>query len=241
MDTLTRAQNASSLQSGSEALLAIARYRVSETDAIEPFRDAIPLRARVWFESGNYLKSLETLLTEKVSLALYHPDIRWQALPGDAIRQPSSVKARREGGRVIFAATFAQGGSAADVLAVDGLAAEEADALVGEFNEDEERLWSDFGKVSDQILLSQVTIRPAARALRGLLLGDDLRLPIMKSMVYGHTAPGDDLVLSSPAVPTLERTLAVTDQVKGDQGRRQRVPTLNEVKRIAAAKVAQGN
>jgi tetratricopeptide (TPR) repeat protein len=240
MDTLTRAQNASSLQSGSEALLAIARYRITQTDMVEPFRDAIPLRARVWFESGNYLKSLETLLVERVPLALYHPDIKWQALPADASRKPLSVKARREGGRVLFAATFEQGGKA-DVLAVDGLSAEEADALVGDFNGIEEPLWVDFGKVSDQILMSQVPVRPAVREMRMLLLGSGLRLPIMKSMVYGRSGPGEDLIKSSSAVPALERAVAVTDRVEGDQGHKQRVPTLDEVKRVAAAKIGLGN
>jgi len=240
MDTLTRAQNANSLQSGSESLLAIARYRISQTEVSEPFRDAIPLRARVWFESGNYLRSLETLLIEKVPLALYHPDIKWQTLPGDATRKPSSVKGRREGGRIIFAATFEQGGTA-DVLAMSGLATEEAAVLVREFNENKDPYWGDYGKVSDQILMSQVPVRPAVREMRGLLLRSELRLPIMKSMVYGRSAPGEDIIKSSATVPMLERAVAVTDQVKGDQGHKQRVPTLAEVKRVAAARIGLGN
>jgi hypothetical protein len=240
MDTLARVESAAALQNGSESLLAVERTRIERQGFPEPFRDALPLRSRVWFEAGEYQKAFEGLLTGAVPVALYHPGMRWEALPGDAARNPTSVKARLEGGRIIFAATF-DGTAPADVLAVSGLTSEDAKRLLNDFAAMEEQSWSDYGKVSDQILLSPVPVRPAAEALRELLLAQDVRLRIMKSMVYGHTLPGDELIRGSGMGVALGPSIPTPDQVKGDQGRRQRVPTLAEVKRIAAAKIARND
>ncbi len=236
MDTLTRAQNAASLQIGSETLLSIARSRISRDDIPEPFRDAIPLRARIWFESGDYLKALETMLAKAVPIALYSPGMSWESLPGDATQRPLAVKARQEGRRIVFEATF-KGDKKADVLALNDLSAADAEALLKEFSKTSEQSWSEYGKVSDQILLTPIAIRPALSKLRELLLDPQLRLLLMKSMVYGRSAPGDEIVRLPQGATALDRTVAILDQVKGDQGRDYRVPSLDEVKQAAANKI----
>jgi hypothetical protein len=234
MDTLARVQNASALQSGSEMLLGIARTRIARGASLEPFREAIPLRARLWFESGDYQKALETMLATTVPVALYNPSMTWESLPGDATQRPLAVRARREGQRVVFEATF-EGDRKADVLALGGLGAADAESLVGEFAQEREGGWREYGKVSDQILMSPVGVRPALRELRALLLGE--RLLLMKSMVYGRSAPGDEFVQLPQGRAGLERALSSLDTVEGDQGRDYKVPALEEVKRAAAAKI----
>lgn len=235
MDMLTRLQNASYLRGGAEELLAIARARISSYESPEAFRDAIPLRAHVWFESGDYLKALEALLTPEAPLALYSPTLSWRALPGDGTSKPVSVSARRESSGVVFRAIF-DGGRKADVLALEGLAPAEIEALLKDFPEVSEQSWSEYGKVSDQILLTPVALRPESRKLRDLLLGPKLRTLLVKSMVYGRNAPGVSLVRPSANTTVPERTLETIDRVNGDQGRNYRVPSLDEVKQLAMAK-----
>jgi len=234
MTTLTRVQNAASLQMGSEALLSLARARAERGAALEPFREAIPLRARLWFESGDYQRALETLFAAEVPVALYSPGMTWESLPGDSTQKPLAVSARRDGQRVVFEATF-EGDKKADVLALDGLGMADADALVKEFADGSERFWRDYGKASDQILITPVAIRPALRELRELMLGEQLLL--MKSMVYGRSAPGEEFVRLPPGGVGIERVLTNVDRVEGDQGREYKVPTLEEVKRAAAEKI----
>src|SRR6185369_1462087 len=142
-------------------------------------------RSRLWFESGEYLRALKILFTEKVPIALYHPALKWEVLPGDAAQKPLGVKARlNQDGRVIFTATF-DGDKQTDVLAISGLSAVDRDSLLKDFAEIPESFWSDAGKVSDQILFVPVTIRPSSLALRNFLLSENAQLIIMKSMVYG--------------------------------------------------------
>jgi hypothetical protein len=237
MDLLTRLQNASNLRSGSEQLLAIARARIEGREIPEAFRDAIPLRANLWFESGNYIKALDALIPMQVPIALYSPTLSWQTLPGDAVHKPVSVAARLEGSRVIFEATFAEQ-KKADVLVLDNLAPADAEALQKDFSENSEQMWSEVGKVSDQILLASVTLRPSLRELRDLLLSAKLRTLLVKSMVYGRNAPGRDLVQLSNGTAS-ERVVALVDQVNGDGGRTFQIPSLNEVKQLAKTKVGQ--
>ena len=239
MDTLTRYQNASALQSGSEVLLAIARARIDE-DMPEGFRETLPLRARFWYESGDYLKAFLSLFTDTMPLALYHPDIRWQSLPGDAARIPLTVRARLEGGQLIFSAEFEEK-KEADVLAVDGLPAADAKAFLDNLSDIPGPIWSVHGKVSDQILLMPVPLRPAALTLRNFLLAQDNRLRIMKSMIYGRNAPGDEFLHMQQGKSAIERGRASIDEVKGDQGRLLKVPTLATVKQIAAIRLRPGN
>lgn len=231
MTTLTRVQNAASLQVGSETLLNLARARAERDAALEPFREAIPLHARLWFEFGDYQRALETLLAADVPVALYSPGMTWDSLPGDSTQKPLAVRARRDGQRVIFEATF-EGDKKADVLALDGLSTADANALVKEFSYDGERFWHDYGKASDQILLTTVDIRPALRELRELMLSEQLLL--MKSMVYGRSAPGEEFVRLPQGGAGIERVPTNVDRVEGDQGREYKVPTLEEVKRAAA-------
>lgn len=239
MDMLTRLQNASYLRSGSEELLVIARSRISSSESLEAFRDAIPLRANLWFESGNYLKALDTLLTPEVPIALYSPTVSWRALPGDAATKPLSVTARQEDSRIVFQALF-DGGKKADVLALEGLAKADADALLKDFSEVPEDSWSQYGRISDQILLTSIGLRPQLRELRDLLLGPKLRTLLVKSMVYGRNAPGVDLVQPPEGITTLQRTVATIDRVNGDQGRNYQIPSLDEVKKAANAKTKTG-
>ncbi|HEX8290752.1 MAG TPA: hypothetical protein VF570_03285, partial [Pyrinomonadaceae bacterium] len=89
--------------------------------------------------------------------------------------------------------------------------------------------------VSDQILLTPVAVRPALRELRELMLDEQLLL--MKAMVYGRNAPGEEFVRLPPRGAGVERALTSIDRVEGDQGREYRVPTLDEVKRAAADKI----
>ena len=236
MDTLTRVQNAASLQMGSEALLGIARSRISRSDIPEPFRDAIPLRARIWFESGDYSKAFETIFMEGIPLALYSPGMSWESLPGDAAQRLLDVKARLDGQRIVFEATF-EGDKKADVLALKGLSAQEAEALLNKFPAASKRSWPEYGKASEQILLTPVAVRPALWELRDLLLEQPLRSLLMKSMVYGRSAPGDEFVRLPQGAIDLNRTVAILDQVMGDQGRDYRVPSLDEVKQAAANKI----
>lgn len=240
MDTLTREENAASLQSGSEALLVIVRNRMSRSESLLPFREHIPLRSRLWFESGDYMKAFEGLFVDEIPIALYHPDIRWQILPGDAVRKPLSVKARREGERMIFAAEFEEG-KPVDVLALSGLPDKDSDSLLKTFNEIKEPGWSEFGKVSDQILLTPLSLRSSLQSARALLQADDVRLRVFKSMIYGRIAPGEDYLRIAAGTPALEQVVTTLDQVKGDQGIRYKVPSLAEVKQIAAAKIARKN
>jgi hypothetical protein len=235
MDLLTRLQNASYLRGGVEELLAIARSRISSYESPEAFRDAMPLRANVWFESGDYLRALEALLTPEAPLALYSPTLSWHALPGDGTSKPVSVSARRESSGVAFRAIF-NGGRNADVLALEGLSPAEIDALLKDFPQVSEQSWSEYGKVSDQILLTPVALRPELRKLRDLLLGPKLRTLLVKSMVYGRNAPGVSLVRQSANTTVPERTLETIDRVNGDQGRNYRVPSLDEVKQLAISK-----
>jgi hypothetical protein len=237
MTALTRVQNAASLQTGSEALLGVARARAERGATLEPFREAIPLRARLWFEFGDYQKALETLLTADVPVALYSPGMTWRSLRGDTTQKPLAVSARRDGQSVIFAATF-EGDKKADVLALDGLGAADADALVKGFADDGDRFWRDYGTVSDQILLSPVGIRPALRELRELMLDEQLLL--MKSMVYGRSAPGEEFVRLPQGGAGIERVPTNVDRVEGDQGREYKVPSLDEIKRSAAEKIRSG-
>lgn len=239
MDTLTRYQNASALQSGSEGLLAIARGQLDE-DPPKGFRESLPLTARFWYESGDYLKAFTSLFTGTTPIALYHPDIRWQSLPGDVARKPLSVSGRLEGGRLIFSAVF-EGDKKTDVLAIDGLSEDDAEALYNSLGSATEVSWSDYGKVSDQILLTSVPLRPAALAFRDFLLAPDIRLRVMKSMIYGSNAPGTEFLLTRQATTAFERRRASVDEVKGDRGGPLRVPTLAEVKRLAAVRVGRGN
>jgi hypothetical protein len=239
MDTLTRHQNASALQSGSEGLLAIARTQLDD-DPPSGFRESLPLTARFWYESGEYLKAFSSLFAGTTPIALYHPDIRWQALPGDVARKPHGVSGRLEGGRLIFSAVFEEK-KEADVLAVDGLPADDAEALYNSLGSASEVAWSDYGKVSDQILLTSVPLRPAALAFRKFLLAPDIRLRVMKSMIYGRNAPGTEFLLTQQGATAFERRRASVDEVKGDRGGLLRVPTLAEVKRVAAGRVGRGN
>jgi hypothetical protein len=234
---LTRLQNASYLRRGSEDLLAIARSRIAGRQSPEVFRDAIPLRANLWFESGDYLKSLETLLTPDIPIALYSPTLSWKSLPGDAgfTKLPLRIGARLEGSNIIFEATF-EGEKKVDVLLLEGLPAVDAQALVKDFSEMPEQAWSEYGKISDQILLTPVTLRPALSEFRDLLLGPKLRILLMKSMVYGRNVPGSDLINHSDD-KTLERVVALVDQVNGDEGRAYQIPKLDEVKQFAKTKV----
>jgi hypothetical protein len=173
-------------------------------------------------------------------VALYHPDIHWQALPGDAVRKPLTVSARLESNHVIFSAKFDEN-KLADVLAVDGLPAIDSEALVKDFNGIQQPFRSEYGKVSDQILLTPLALRPAARALRSFLLVQDTRLRVMKSMIYGRNAPGDEFLTMPQGNPAIGRERASFDKVKGDQGRLLKVPTLAEVKQIAASRIGRGN
>jgi hypothetical protein len=235
MDMLTRLQNASYLRNGSEELLVIARSRISSSESPEAFRDAIPLRANLWFESGNYLKALDTLLVPEVPIALYSPTLSWRTLPGDAPTKPASITARQEDSRIVFQALF-EDGKRADVLTLEGLAGADANALLKDFSEIPEDSWSQYGRISDQILLTPVTLRPELRKLRELLLAPKLRTLLVKSMVYGRNAPGDNLVQPPINLTTLQRTVATIDRVNGDQGRNYQVPGLDEVKQLAKAK-----
>jgi hypothetical protein len=239
MDMLTRLQNASYLRSGSEELLVIARSRISSSESPEAFRDAIPLRANLWFESGNYLKALDSLLAPEVPIALYSSTLSWQTLPGDAAIKTVSIMARQEDSRIVFQALF-DGGKKADVLALEGLAKADADALLKDFSEVSEDSWSQYGRISDQILLTPIGLRPQLRELRDLLLGPKLRTLLVKSMVYGRNAPGVDLVEPPEGITKLQRTLATIDRVNGDQGRNYQIPSLDEVKKVANAKTKSG-
>jgi hypothetical protein len=239
MDTLTRYQNASALQNGSEGLLAIVRNQLDE-DPPTGFRESLPLTARFWYESGEYLKAFSSLFTGTTPIALYHPDIRWHALPGDVARQPLSVSGRLEGDRLIFSAVFEQK-KETEVLAIEGLSAADAEALYDSLGNASEVSWSDYGKVSDQILLTSVPLRPAALAFRRFLLAPDIRLRVMKSMIYGRNAPGTEFLLTHQGTTAFEQRRASVDEVKGDRGGLLRVPTLAEVKRIAAGRLSRGN
>ena len=239
MDTLTRHQNASALQTGSEGLLAIARAQLDE-DPPTGFRESLPLTARFWYESGEYLKAFSSFFADTTPIALYHPGIRWQALSGDAARKPLSVSGRLEGERLIFSAVFEEK-KAVDVLAIDGLPADDAKALYHSLGSASGESWSEYGKVSDQILLTSVPLRPAAIAFRKFLLTPDIRLRVMKSMIYGRNAPGTEFLLTQQGANAFERRRASVDEVKGDRGGLLRVPTLAEVKRVAAGRVSRGN
>src|SRR5262249_26062290 len=160
----------------------IARSRIERHETPEVFRDAIPLRANLWFESGNYIKALDALLPDQVPIALYSPALSWRSLPGDAVKKPVSIIARLEGSSVVFEATFAEQ-KKVDVLVLDNLSLADAQALQKDFSENSKQFWSDVGTVSDQILLSSVALRPALRELRDLLLSQKLRTLLVKSMV----------------------------------------------------------
>jgi hypothetical protein len=235
MNLLTRLENANYLRRGSDELLAIARSRILDRGSPEAFRDAIPLRANLWFESGNYIKALEALLSLRVPIALYSPTLSWRSLPGDAVKKPLSVTARLDDSRVVFEATF-EGDKKADVLVLENLSPADAQALQKDFSDTSPRIWGDYGKVSDQILLTSVPLRPALGKLRDLLLSPSLRTLLVKSMVYGRNAPGSDLVQQTNGKVT-ERVVASVDRVSGDQGRTYQIPTLNEVKHLAKTKV----
>lgn len=240
MDTLTRMQNAASLQSGSEALLELAKQRMEDSFWMSPFRDSISLKARVWFEAGDYNKAVEALFINSVPVALYHPDMRYQALPGDAVRKSVTVKGRREGDRIVFAAEF-EDGKTADVLAISGLPEGDATELLDSFAKTPAENWSDTGKVSDQILLTPVLPRPLIQTLRTFLEFPEIRLRILKSMVYGRTAPGEKYALPPEGKLGMESVVSILDQVKGEKGVRYTIPPLAEVMRIASGKLSKRN
>lgn len=236
MDTLTRMQNAASLNMGSESLLGIARSRISRGNIPEPFRDALPLRSRIWFESGDYLQALEAMFTKDIPLALYSPSMSWESLPGDGTQRLLGVKARRDGPRIVFEATF-DGDKKEDVLVLNGLSAADAEALLSEFEATSKHSWLEYGKASDQILLTPVAVRPALLELRKLLLEQPLSLLLMKSMIYGRSAPGEEFVRLPQDIVELNHAVTILDQVMGDEGRDYMVPSLAEVKRAAADQI----
>jgi hypothetical protein len=242
LDSLTRVQSAASLEFGADALIALARAREASSTEAGPFRDSIPMRARMWYESGDFHKAIEALFPNRIPIALYDPAIRWEPLEGDAVTKPARVTASRQEDRIVFTATLPgkDGGTVieAPVLGIYGLTPAAADGLIAEFEKVPSERWSELGKVSDQILLTPVSLPPAARSVRDSILEERQRLQVTKAMVYGRSGPGEELLGAPPKL--LLPPPAVTDEVLPGGRAELKIPALEEVKQSMQKSLTEG-
>lgn len=83
LNRLQTAEIVSALENGELLLLRRSENTLREDSQYRGLRELALLRARLQFEKGEYNTAITGLFDDRVTLALYHPDLKWTTLPGD--------------------------------------------------------------------------------------------------------------------------------------------------------------
>lgn len=194
-DTLARMEVASAASRGRDQLVRFAGTIVeSEYPWLRGLRDHTRLGARAHYEAGDYGTALTALFPETVALALAHPALRWERLPGDWAGTAGALGVREDGDTLLVAASRA--GQRHDVLRLSGLDRAERQALARRIAA---ARWTSpsRGRISDQVLMLQLPADAGLAAL-GRLVRGTARLAVVRAMVYACAPPASELIPIPP-------------------------------------------
>lgn len=226
IDTIASYQIANQIEVGCDLILK----KLKELPKRLALPDYSALIARVYYEMGEYKNAFDTLFNSQTSIALYHPQLYWERLEDDWVGYPMNVKAIFEKGQIFVVARDKK--EKKRVLKIFGLPENEAKSLCEKINELKNDAWSSIGRVSDQILMTQIPVRNELKRLHKLIGDDILNLAILKTMVYLGVPPASDIVPRAG-----QDKLGPTERRRYDRigiGKIQSVvvPSLEELKKI---------
>ncbi|TAX01978.1 hypothetical protein ELI07_32865 (plasmid) [Rhizobium leguminosarum] len=192
------------------------------------------LAAYLAFEDGRYSVALERFFPGQLPLAMAAPNLKWQALAGDSTTPPDEIRVRvGTDGAMIFSARL--GTQWSDVLQVSGMSAPDAKAVGEAFRSLTADAWAQGERVSDQLLIRPVPLRPAMATASSEIRNDTIALALTKAMVYGCVPPASDLVPNSALCHSEAELGALHDRV-ADGGNLILVPNRDELKVLAQQK-----
>lgn len=194
-DTLARQEIAQVIASGSRELLLRAKQRMKDpkTEYADLLSTHARLLARIKFEENLYAAAYEALFGDTSPVALYHSGLTWKT-ETDGVGVADSIKATCSGDSVEVRTV--KGKDGLNVLRLSGMGSADACGLASAINQ----RWfpSEFGLLSEQVLVTPVPLRPEADHVRKLLVDDRIRLALLKAMVFLDIRPAEDLVSSGP-------------------------------------------
>ena len=235
LDSLARVNLGSRIKVGSDRLMYRAAHALGHIQGISSIPSHRRLESRLKYELGAYSEALDILFANRTSVALYHADIGWTPLPDDFKGQYNDVGFRVEGDKIVLSVDSQD--VSKDVLGIH-LPEEEVDAFHARLSRRPDNSGRSKALVSDQILVSSLELNPKASAIRRLMISEEVRLPLLKAMVYACAPPGADLVKISGRCATDPGRKERFDRVVADRVGQVMVPSLEEVKALARKRVA---
>jgi hypothetical protein len=223
-DTLARVEIAQTIEAGAKELLlrAAERMKNRKTAYATVLSDHARLAARLSFEQNHYAEALDIMFPNSSPIALYYPSLSWISKT-DFAGSAESITAKCEGENLIVGTR--NNGQPMEVIQLKGLPASDACGLAKEVQNN----WvpSDFGRVFERVLVTQVPLRFEAQNVRKLILEERTRLALLKAMVFREIPPAKNLVPSADAPIQEDETNTVTSY---------RVPTVDETVRLAKSR-----
>jgi hypothetical protein len=223
-DTLARVEIGQTIEAGAKELLlrAVERMKNRKTVYATVLSDHARLAARLSFEQNRYAEALDIMFPKSSPISLYHPKMTWVSTT-DFAGPAESITANCEGGNLIVGTR--NNGQAIEVIRMQGLPTSDACSLAKEVQSN----WvpSDFGRVYERVLVTQVPIRAEAQSVRKLMLEEHTRLALLKAMVFREIPPAKNLVPSTDSPIQEDQTKTV---------RSYRVPTVDETVRLAKSR-----
>ncbi|MCI5146174.1 MAG: hypothetical protein D3923_11750, partial [Candidatus Electrothrix sp. AR3] len=160
-------------------------------EALSYGRDQNYLIARAYYDDGNYNKALELVFPKTIPLSLYPSENR-QVLNEIKMIPDELVAEQNESGGVIISAIKEQ--EKTPLLQLDGLSKEQQEQLDA-ITLEQVKAWNEGEPLWEQALLTLVPAPPVLQKARELIDSDEqLRLAILKAMVYSCAMPAQDII-----------------------------------------------
>jgi hypothetical protein len=169
-----------------------------------------------------------------VPLVLASPTLEYVPIERSAFGPLDALAAESANGVLIVRGQ--KSGKTIEIARIEGTDAEATERIRAAISRTSPAsLLTDF-PLTEQIERIQVTLSPSQEALRALLTDADVRLAILKAMVYGCAAPKTDVApLSGRCSEEVRRRL---DAIAVDQGSGAvSVPSLEQVVAVASSKL----
>lgn len=228
--TLTLQELAATLMHEHGALLRQAHRVVAEHEiSLGAWRDSLPLSARLAFEMGEYQRALDALFAEKTAAVLYAPGLKWQPLDLKKGVALNDLQVAQEPDALLVKSAAQQGKKGGAVVRISGIPAEDLPILQEHLQDALSRGGAASDDLDQRVMGSQVPVRRAAARWRGVFMAPELRLLLLKSMVYGCAVPDQKLIAPGGRCATVADQRRRYEQLGSGQSVKVVVPSLEAI------------
>jgi len=196
-------------------------------------RNQESLMARLMFERGAYSEALDRILPNTVPLSLYHPNMVWTVLNTSLRGIPNSVTTREDRKSVIISVTLQD--KDIDVLRLDNLPDEAREELLKK-PPHSVFPWNEGDLLWEQILTTVVSAPKAMKKAHAVLNeNEELRLAVLKALVYSCSVPAQYLVEPSGRCLSVDGSTVLHDRVSDSNAIQFVTPSIDELPALAHA------